>query len=94
MFIIASGNCSKLMSTPDLVSSMSFSDGQNIPTLELFDYETSVHRTGETYRVREVGGENLALGDRPAEDYVVLGTVKKKEEKEESFDFGADVLME
>ena len=82
MFIIASGNCSKLMSTPDLVSSMSFSESRNIPTSELFEYETGVHRKGETYQVREVGGENLALGDRPAEDYVVLGSLKK----DESFD--------
>jgi hypothetical protein len=82
MFIVASGNCSKLMAHPDLVSSMSFSDSPNTPTLELFDYETGVHRNGEIYRVQEVGGENLALGDRPAEDYVVLGSVKK----DESFD--------
>ena len=84
MFIIASGNCSKLVSSPDLVSSMSFSESPNISTSELFDYETGVHRNGETYRVQEVGGENLALGDRPAEDYVVLGSMKK----DESFDFG------
>ena len=82
MFIVASGNCSKLTSTPDLVSSMSFSDSRNIPTSELFEYESAVHRTGEVYRVREVGGEKLALGDRPAEDYVVLGSLKN-----ESFDF-------
>lgn len=80
MFIVSSGNCSKVMSSPDyLVSSMSFStaDSQDVPTSELFEYETGVHRNGEIYRVQEVGGEKLAIGDRPAEDYVVLGSVKK-----------------
>lgn len=86
MFIVASGNCDKLMSTPHLESSFSFSDTdtKNIPTSDLFEYETGVHRNGEKYRVQEVGGENLALGDGPAEDYVVLGSVKSNQ----SFDFG------
>ncbi|XP_028404645.1 cysteine protease ATG4D-like [Dendronephthya gigantea] len=84
MFIVASGNCDKLMSTPHLESSLSFSDTKDIPTSDLFEYETGIYRNGEKYRVHEVGGENLALGDRPAEDYVVLGSVKNNE----SFDFG------
>ena len=72
------------MSSSELVSSLSFSEAQDASTSEVFDYETGVHRNGEVYRVQEVGGENLALGVKPAEDYVVLGSVKK----DESFDFG------
>ena len=84
MFIITSGNCKKLVSSSELVSSLSVSESQDVSTSELFDYETGVHRNGEMYRVQAVGGENLALGVKPAEDYVVLGSVKK----DESFDFG------
>ena len=84
MFIIASGNCKKLVSSSELVSSLLFPEAQDASTSEVFDYETGVHRNGEVYRVQEVGGENLALGVKPAEDYVVLGSVKK----DESFDFG------
>lgn len=89
MFIVSSGNCNKFMSSPDyLVSSLSFSaaDSEDIPTSELFEYETGVHRNGEMYRVQEVGGEKLAIGDRPAEDYVVLGSVKKDDSS--LFDLG------
>ena len=89
MFIVASGNCNKLItsSTDYLVSSMSFSDTRNIPTSEVFDYETGVRGTNsEMYRVQEVGGEKLALGDRPAEDYVVLGSIKMGDSFSTSFE--------
>lgn len=73
MFIIASGKSSRLVSSPDLVSSISFSESPDISTLDVFDYETGVHRGDEMYRVQEVAGECLALGEKPTEDYVVLG---------------------
>ena len=78
MFIVASGNCSKVMPSPvDSSNSMTFSQSQSDSTSEYLLSSLDPSRDDEMYRVQEVDGENLALGERPAEDYVVLGSLEK-----------------
>lgn len=84
MFIVASGNCSKVMTTPDTVDTfLTLSTGESSSKPEFLGSNDArelprkdVYRNGEMYRLHEVSGENLVLGDGPAEDYVVLGSVE------------------
>ena len=67
MFIVASGNCNKVMpNSDDLFSSLSFSASHSTSKSEFLESSDAtglphndVHRNGEMYRVQEVCGENF-----------------------------------
>ena len=79
MFIVASGNCRKGMSSQDyLTTSLTSSFDLASATCDFPSASTS-YRNGddEMYRVEESDGEHLAIDDKAVEDYVVLGPVIK-----------------
>lgn len=77
IFIVAPGNCQKLTSSLDLLSSTSYTDNPN--GSDLFHFEYRSRTTDDMYSLQEIAGESIMLSDKPAEDYVVLGSFKENE---------------
>ncbi|XP_046850848.1 cysteine protease ATG4D-like [Xenia sp. Carnegie-2017] len=77
IFIVAPGNCQKLTSSLDLLSSTSYTDNPN--ESDRFHFECRSRTTDDMYSLQEIAGESIMLADKPAEDYVVLGSFKENE---------------